>query len=974
MRGFYKSPIPDPTGSNRPPKKQKFIAATNFEPTSARLAFPCFDEPDYKALFSISVATPKGYTVVSNEPVQEVVDMPDVPNWYIWKFVDGTVPMSTYLVAWALGKVDHVELSTTPSLQLPGSVPVPVRGYIYDGMPKDDVRFAVKVAVDSITQYETFFGIPYPKKKLDLWPMPDFSGEAMENFGLCIFHESGLFIKIEPKQQITTPLPTTLLASPFVGNRSPSPSQNTIIRNLTILSDPAAQIYVSNLVAHEVAHHWLGNLVTIGWWNNLWLNEGFANWAQYLGTAASFPEWQIHERFFEIEHLAVFETELGGYARAVGVYEESGVEGNREIAGMFDDTTYSKGASVIRMFEAWMKNSEPDPELMKNKDEPEFECSPWCRVMRNYLNVSASGTVYPDDLYNSIDTEDSSGLISAAMQGWIDKAGVPVVWVDKDGAIKQERLTAWNNSTVTPANAKLSKRNSEQVFLPAWVDREKPKKPKKPKKDEKGWFIPFGYKFLEVEVTGNKKIGTIYRDDKNSMESVSWTADVSNARIKLKNTIKVDSKNAETNQTIQRLMLANPGRTGLYRFKPSIQDMTLFAKVLQKDHTLISPIDRAGLVSDIIALTLSNNIHPNNSLPILAYLSFERHPTVWSVAVQELSRFLSVMELHVGYPALFQFVQRLVFPVADFVEWWPECTSPNSSTTAADSFEIKQLRATVLPFAANLFHEPTITKSIAIFNQWLDAATTAKQQEPTAPVPCFAIQEDAKIMIHIVYESAVKAAPFSTVPILRNASLSSLPGDFDTDRLFPIVASKLSAHLKMLLEFNDDNSQSSSPLGMGRTGAFIDRARVVIEKGGQLGVEMVWSFIRWGISARSTTAENIMFDSQHQQPLIASVATPKSEKLTPTSRQAPTTRWDALLYASEPDFDKFIERLVAEGWKDGSVWRDAVSAAKGFVPGAGFSTPRVVSARKESSLVTAVRRGLERAEAAANFRESLGAH
>ncbi|KAJ3059974.1 hypothetical protein HDU98_004023, partial [Podochytrium sp. JEL0797] len=341
MRGFFKSPIASP--SIHPPKSPKFIAATHFEPLNARRAFPCFDEPQIKTLWTVAVAAKKGFTVVSNRAVEEVVD--------------------------------------------------------------GDVGFAVDVATTSLHYYESYFNIAYPMQKLDLWPMPDFSGEAMENFGLCIFASSGLF---------------------------------THTNNASVVdSDPDHLVYVSNLVAHEIAHHWVGDLVTMGWWSSLWLNEGFAEWAQWRGTNASFGGWRVEEEWFWGEHEVVFGREVGGFVGGVeGVVAE--VEGRREVEGCFGELTYNKGASIIRMFEAFLEQQEPTTGAAARPSDTDIDCDPWCRVLRSYLSTNAFKTVSSNDLYNAIDTEDESGLVSAAMQGWIEKDGVPVVWVDADGAVRQE--------------------------------------------------------------------------------------------------------------------------------------------------------------------------------------------------------------------------------------------------------------------------------------------------------------------------------------------------------------------------------------------------------------------------------------------------------------------------------------------------------------------------------------------------------
>ncbi|KAI9328710.1 hypothetical protein BDR26DRAFT_873652 [Obelidium mucronatum] len=814
MHGFYKSPIP----SIKPPQKPKFIAATHFEPLNARRAFPCFDEPHFKLFWSIVVAVPKSFTVVSNMPVQEVTGSPLVKNWNIWRFYPGNlVAMPSYLVAWGIGEVDYVEETA-----LVGKAPqgnsnkkgIKVRGFVYEGVPLDNVRFSVDVAVKSLEYYETLFGVPFPLPKMDLWPMPDFSGEAMENWGLCIFASVGLFTETV---SISVPPPED-------GSTSTSSLPTATYTESITYGYPDHQIYVSNLVAHEIAHHWVGDLVTMKWWNSLWLNEGFAEWAQYPGTNATFPDWNIYkDLFFEMEHEVVFAKELGGYTRGTGVEKEEEVGDVGEVVRMFDALTYSKGACIIRMFEGHLASAEPESPRKKKNKPSEFDCSPWCRVMRNYLST------WHDDVYNSIDTEDESGLVSAAMQGWIEKEGVPVVWVDKDGAVRQERMLAWRNV-------------NDKTPIPP------PKKPKRPKKDEKGCGKAVLQKRTFRDFVGSSP-GSILSND------------------------------------TQRVLLANPGRLGT------------------ENPDILAPIDRAGLVSD--------------SLPILAYLGQELHPTVWRVAVIGLKNLLSAMELHEGYIPLYQFIQTLVFPVADFVGWWSVCTSAE--------FQKQQLRSIILPFAATLRHTGTIAYSLDLFGKW------------TGP-------KDLPVLLQIVYESAVIADPIEAVKLLRNESLG-FPGDFWSVSPFP-------AHLKSLLLPLDDGD--GKDYVMFAKSEWLKRVEVVASKGGQVGIQLAWDAIRWSrvrkgggqLDFGSMRDDVGRFNSVLEPGFVAGGGGGGGEEET-------ESLWDLLVSTGGPNVDRAVEAIVASAWKDGLI-------ASGGAGG------------KESFVITSVKRGLQRASAADKFRRVLG--
>ncbi|KAJ3281883.1 hypothetical protein HDU79_010429 [Rhizoclosmatium sp. JEL0117] len=844
MTGFFKSPINNHHDLN---KKPSYIAATHFEPVAARKAFPCFDEPQFKALWTISIAAPREYMVVSNNPVEKVTELAN--GWTVWKFSDGEVQMSSYLVAWGIGKMKAIEQNALVGVDKKS---VTVRGFVYEGMSVDDVKFSVDVATKSLKYYEKMLNTPYPMAKLDLWPMPDFAGEGMENMGLCIFNEGGLFVKTAKASQ-----------------------KNEAI----VVSDPDHQIYVSNLVAHEVAHHWFGDLVTMKWWNTLWLNEGFAEWAQYLGTNVSHPPWRIYDRFFEMEHELVFQKELGGYTRSVGTAIEEDVERVGEITRMFDELTYNKGAAIIRMFEAHLALTEIDKHHSDTRSissSIDFTCSPWDRVLRRYLKSSTLGTVLPNDLYGAINTEDETGFVSIAFQRWIEKEGVPVLWVDSAGKVHQERLLAWKSAEESHGTAE-------------------------------PWLIPFVYTHIEYNWRCSKwEVGLFGR---------KWVGDESDNVLDLQQSV-------DGNKVA---MLANPGRTGLYRFKPADAEFPILAAILKYNHNLIIPIDRAGLVSDLIALTLANYIHPSQSLPVLKYLALERHPTVWKVAIEGLTTLLKTMELHGGYIPLMHFVQSLVFPVADSIGWWASIHA--SKQMQQPDFFTQQLRSIILPFAANLNHAPTVAMARETFALW------SRESKGKSPVTVmFHIQEDLPLLLGIVYGQAIRDDPIHAWEVLRNAS-RLMPGDFNGIRRDVFARSIMASHLKELVRFNGiPLGTTSSELPLVIRG-WLTRLMHIVEFGNQNAVEFAWESLRWGRFLGIDKEDGVVSGKY--------------------------MFWNSVLKTDIKKLDAVVEAIVGAGWKDGPIWRDAVDLVADGCEGNTF-------------VLKAVKRGLERAEAAGKFRDELG--
>src|SRR5688572_32534553 len=241
LRGFYRSTFKDDDGN------EHVIATTQFEATDARRAFPCWDEPDRKAVFSTTLVIDQGLTVVSNSAVvSETIEA----DKKVVRFAD-TMKMSTYLVAFVVGGIQ----ATAPSFV--GKTPlrlwtVPGKAHL--------TQFGQEIATGSLQFFERYYGIPYPGDKLDLLAIPDFASGAMENLGAITFRE------------------TALLVDQRTG------THGELQR-------------VADVVAHENAHMWFGDLVTMSWWNGLWLNEAFATFMEMLAVDAWKPEWKRWDAF-----------------------------------------------------------------------------------------------------------------------------------------------------------------------------------------------------------------------------------------------------------------------------------------------------------------------------------------------------------------------------------------------------------------------------------------------------------------------------------------------------------------------------------------------------------------------------------------------------------------------------------------------------------------------------------------------------
>ena len=294
LAGFYRSTFTDDAGETR------VIATTQFEATDARRAFPCFDEPDRKAVFGVTLDVPAGLGAWSNGRLVSESPLPGGGRRIT--FAD-TISMSTYLVAFVVGPLEQTPVVDADGVAL-SVVHPPGRAGL--------TAFALEAGAHALRFFTNWFGIPYPGDKLDLVAIPDFAFGAMENLGCVTFRETALLV------------------------------------------DPGARLAlelerVADVVAHEIAHMWFGDLVTMRWWNGIWLNEAFATFMATMCTDDFRPAWKRWVSFGS-EREAAMATDVLHSTRPV----EYPVGPPEEAQGMFDVLTYQKGCGVLRMLERFL--------------------------------------------------------------------------------------------------------------------------------------------------------------------------------------------------------------------------------------------------------------------------------------------------------------------------------------------------------------------------------------------------------------------------------------------------------------------------------------------------------------------------------------------------------------------------------------------------------------------------------------------
>lgn len=346
MKGFYRSSYVH-NGEN------KNMAVTQFEPADARRCFPCWDEPACKATFKITLEVPSDLVALSNMPVVEEKVDGDLKTVY---YQESPI-MSTYLVAVVVGLFDHVEGHTPDGVK--------VRVYCQVGKANQG-KFALDVAVKTLGIYKEYFAVPYSLPKLDMVAIPDFAAGAMENYGLVTYRETALLY--DDKH-----------------------------------SAAANKQRVATVVAHELAHQWFGNLVTMEWWTHLWLNEGFATWVSYLAADSLFPEWKIWTQFLDESTEGL---RLDGLSESHPIEVEINHAG--EIDEIFDSISYRKGASVIRMLQSYL-----GPECFQ-------------RALASYIKRHACSNAKTEDLWAVLE-EESGEPVNKLMNSWTKQMGYPVV-------------------------------------------------------------------------------------------------------------------------------------------------------------------------------------------------------------------------------------------------------------------------------------------------------------------------------------------------------------------------------------------------------------------------------------------------------------------------------------------------------------------------------------------------------------------
>ncbi len=349
LRGFYRSSYTDTEGS------QRWMATTQFEATDARRAFPCWDEPAAKATFDVTLTVPQTLVVVSNtEPVSTTHNADDTTTV---RFAQTPV-MSTYLLAFIVGDLACVQDRTADGVLM--------RVWATRGN-EEKGRFALETSMALLDYFHDYFGVPYPLSKLDHIAIPDFAAGAMENWGAITYREVALLV--DPEN-----------------------------------SSASTREVVSAIISHEMAHQWFGDLVTMEWWDDLWLNESFASWMGDKAVDYLHPEWEMWTQFLTNDTTSALS--LDGLRNSHPI--EQAVNDPAEIGQLFDAISYSKGGSILRMLEHYLG------------------ADTFREGLRIYIKRHQYANARTRDLWNAL-AEASGQPVTDIMQTWTAQTGYPTL-------------------------------------------------------------------------------------------------------------------------------------------------------------------------------------------------------------------------------------------------------------------------------------------------------------------------------------------------------------------------------------------------------------------------------------------------------------------------------------------------------------------------------------------------------------------
>ncbi|XP_037009748.2 endoplasmic reticulum aminopeptidase 2 [Artibeus jamaicensis] len=606
FEGFYKSTYRTLGGETRT------IAVTDFEPTEARMAFPCFDEPLFKANFTIKIRRESRHIALSNMPKVKTIEL---EGGLLEDHFETTVKMSTYLVAFIVCDFRSVSGTTSSGVKVS----------VYASPEKwSQTLYALEASLKLLNFYENYFDINYPLSKLDLIAIPDFGSGAMENWGLITYRETSLLF--DPKT-----------------------------------SSASDKLWVTRVIAHELAHQWFGNLVTMEWWSDIWLNEGFARYMELISVTATYPELQFDDYFLEVCFEVIQKDSLNS-SRPISNEAKTPTQ----IQEMFDTVSYNKGACILNMLKDFLSKEKFRKGVIHYLKKFSYRNAKNDDLWHSLSNSCVEGDFTSGGFCYSDSKRTSSTLtfqgehteVKEMMATWTLQKGIPLVVVEQEGSslrLRQERFLSG-------------------VFKedPEW----------RALQERYLWHIPLTYSMSSSNAI-HRHILNSKTDTLDLPENTSWVK-------------------------------FNVNSNGYYIVHYEGHGWDHLITLLNQNHTLLTPKDRISLLHDAFQLVSAGRLTIDKALDLTRYLQHETSSLALLKGLGYLESFYRMMDrrnISDVTESLKHYLLQYFKPVIDRQSWSDE-----------GSIWDRMLRSELLKLACDLNHAPCTQKAAELFSQWMESS------------------------------------------------------------------------------------------------------------------------------------------------------------------------------------------------------------------------------------------------------------